>query len=135
MRPDRFHSVDSEHLKNYLNGCVTSAGDSAMYLEDDDIHIAVIHDSSGFNPTAAIAVSESNTQEALEEAFDHLKDFLIENYACHVRELQKEHGDEWEAVLTEPFDGMTWTLSPHVAAGPISDDRFAHRHVSIYPAR
>jgi hypothetical protein len=101
--PERFHSVDAEHLKSYLNGCVTSAGDSAMYLEDDDIYIAVIHDSSGFNPTAAIAVSESNTQEALEEAYDCLKDFLIENYACHVRELQKEHGDEWRTYQRRPF--------------------------------
>lgn len=132
-----WHSADSEFLERYLGGCAVAIGtDDPLYLDDELVHVAVVHDSSGLTPTAAIAVSEAYVDEALQAAYDALRDFLVENYPCHIKELREEYGeDDWEQYLTEPFDGMTWTLPAHTAAKSICADRFAHLHVSIYPAR
>jgi len=131
------HSADPDFLERYLGGCSVATGtDNPLYLDGELVHIAVVHDSSSYTPTAAIAVSEAHVHEALQAAHDALRDFLVENYPCHIRELQEEHGDDdWEQVLTEPFDGMTWTLPAHTAAKSICADRFAYLHVAIQPSR
>lgn len=133
MHLDR-HSADAEFLEKYLDGCVVSAGDSTLNVNSGEelVHVAVVHDSSGFHPTAAISVSTSHVDEALQDAHSALTDFLIEHYPCHVKELKAEYGKEgWIDVLTESFDGMTWTLPVRTAASSICADRFAHRFVDI----
>lgn len=128
----RFHSADSEFLQRYLAGCVVVAGDSTLYLDGEDpVHVAIIHDSSGFTPAAAIHVSDLHPDDALEQAHDALREHTIEHYPCHVKELQAEWGERWEEILTEVFDGMTWTLPVHTAASAICADRFAHKYVDI----
>ena len=80
------HSADSDFLERYLGGCAVATGaDNPLYLDGELVHVAVVHDSSGLTPTAAVAISEAHVHEALQAAHDALRDFLIENYPCHVR--------------------------------------------------
>lgn len=134
----RFHSIDIESFQRYIAGCVVVVGDSTLWLNDDDgdepvCYIAVIHDGSGVHPRAAIHISEiGSTHDALEQAFDALREHTIEHYPEYVKELRDEWGeDEWEQILTGSFDGMTWTLPKFPAAWAIYADMYAARHVDI----
>jgi hypothetical protein len=131
---NRFHSRDPEVFERYLKGCVILAGEGDIDFEseEDEVAIAVIHDGGGFTPGAAIHVSElGSTQDALEQAFDALREHTIEHYPDHVKDLQEEWGDEWDQILVESFDGTAFTLSPQDAARVIINDKFAHQHVTI----
>jgi hypothetical protein len=63
-----------------LRGCVST--DGVIELTDSSgrptkVYVAIVHDGSGFNPGAALAVSESSSQGALEEAYQVLEDHLF----------------------------------------------------------
>jgi hypothetical protein len=136
MKPmSRFHSTDIESFKQYIAGCVVVAGDSTLWLDNDEefVHVAVIHDGSGFTPAAAIHIVESysHPDSAAEEAFDAMREHTLKHCPEHVKELQKEWGDEWEAILTESFDGFTWTLPKFPLAWAICADKYVARHVDI----
>ena len=134
---DRFHTRDPEVFERYLKSCVIVCGEGEIDLTvgedlEDEVAIAIIHDGSGFNPAAALHVSElGSTQDALEQAFDAMREHTLEHYPEHVKELQEEWGDEWDQILTETFDGLAFTLSPHAAAQAIVNDRFAPHHVTV----
>jgi hypothetical protein len=134
MPEDRFHSRNPETFERYLGGCVILAGEGDIDFDsdEDEVAIAIIHDGSGFTPGAAIHVSElGSTQDALEQAFDALREHTLEHFPEHVAELQEEWGDDWDQILTESFDGIAFTLSPQDAAKAIINDRFAHQYVTI----
>jgi len=132
---NNFHSTDIEHFQEYIAGCVVVAGDSTLWLDNDDetVHVAVIHDGSGFTPGASIHIVESysHPDAALQEAFDALRVHTLETCPDHVKELQAEWGDEWESILTESFDGRVWTLSKFPLAWAICADKYAAAHVDI----
>lgn len=132
MLPMKLASLDPLYLRSYLSGCVVSAGDSDLHL-GETVHVAVVHDSSGYQPTAAISVSHTHKEDALWDAHRELYEFLLEHYPDHVEELQNEYGARWEETLVESFDGMTWTLPANVAADIICNDTYAHRYVFIHP--
>lgn len=131
---DRFHTRDPEAFERYLASCVIVCGEGDIDLEDpeDEVAIAIIHDGSGYTPAAALHVSDlGSTQDALEQAFDAMRVHTLEHYPEHVKELQKEWGDDWEQILTETFDGLAFTLSPQAAAKAIVNDQFAPHHVTV----
>ena len=131
---DRFHNTDIESFERYLAGCVIVAGDSTLWLDNDDetIAVAIIHDGSGFTPGAAIHISETGcTHDALEQAHDMMREHTLETCPDHVKELQEEWGDEWEEIMTESFDGMVWTLPKFPLAWAICADKYAAAHVDI----
>ena len=131
----RFHSTDIESFKQYIAGCVVVAGDATLQLDSDDgfVHVAVIHDGSGFTPAAAIHIVESysHPDSAAEEAFDAMREHTLKHCPEHVKELQAEWGDEWEEILTGAFSGFTWTLPVFPLAWAICADKYAARHVGI----
>lgn len=136
MATNRFHTRDPEVFERYLSRCSLVCGEGEIDLTEEDIEdevmIAIVHDGSGFTPAAAIHVSElGSTHDALEHAFDALREHTIEHFPEHVKSLQEEWGDEWDQILVGSFDGIAFTLSPHAAAKAIINDRFAPRHVTV----
>ncbi len=128
-------SRDPEQFQRYLAGVVLICGDSSLVYNLENGHdaaIAIVHDGSGFTPGAAVHVSETDSpHDALEQAYDALRQHTIDHYPEHVAELQKDWGDEWESILTESFDGMAWVLDPQVAATAVRADRFAPKYVEL----
>ncbi len=128
-------STDINSFKRYLAGTVILAGESSLEynLENGrDVAIAIVHDGSGFTPGAAIHVSETDSEhDALEQAYDALREHTLEHFPEHVKELQAEWGEEWGDILTETFDGAVWVLDPYAVATAVREDRCAHAHVSL----
>ena len=133
---NRFHTRDPEVFQRYLASCVIVCGEGEIDLTDEDLEdevaIAIIREGSGFTPAAALQVSElGSTHDALEQAFDALREHALKHFPKYVKDLQEEWGDEWDRILTEPFDGLAFTLSPQEAAKAIINDRFAPHHITV----
>jgi len=129
----RHKSSDPEQFERYLAGVVVLDGDGTLYLDKDpQIHIAIVHDGTGYNPGAAIYVAEEHESAdgALEKAWEILEYKAMED-TKYVKELQAEWGDEWNEILTETFDGMVFTIPASVAAKIISEDQSASKYITI----
>lgn len=131
---DRFSSSDPEQLERYLAGVVTLDGEGSITVhpdKDPPVNIAIVHDSSGFNPGAAIYVSDwEGPDTTLQNAFEILENKVMEDQD-HVKEIMEEWGDDWNEILTEAFDGMVFTVPASVAAKIISSDRFAKEYIAV----
>lgn len=110
-----YKRADTEDFERYLQGVVILDGDGIVRLDDEDpVHVGIVHDSSGYNPGAAIFVDQNRyhaTQDTvIQEAYDILFHKDMENEE-HVKELQEEWGDRWDEILTEAYDGKAWTMT------------------------
>lgn len=128
---------EGQELAGWLRSSVVLEGDGTIDLDDDDpVYVAVIHDGSGFNPAAMIAVGQNRyhnlESDLLETAFDMMRERDLKN-EVHVKELQEEWGEErWEEILTEAYDGKVWKIQdPFEAARAILTDKRASQVIDI----
>lgn len=138
-KASRFVSDDAEQAKNYLRGVVILDGEGSIELGDrDDVWIGIIHDGSGYNPGAAIAINQNRYHDhpdiPLQDAHEILTEKLLEDTE-HVKELQEEWPDDWYDVLTEGSDGMVFgPFDPATAADIVRSDKYASKYIDIYEA-
>jgi hypothetical protein len=129
-------SAQSRDLESWLKGVVLVGGKGEIDIAmKSPVYVAVVHDGSGFNPAAVIVVDQNMyhdlSSEVLEEAFEILKDRDLQD-KVHVQELMDEWGDRWEEILTEGYDGRTWTINkPAFAAAAIQGVVTAARLIKI----
>ncbi len=119
----------SEELSNWLRGVVlipdcisdddmSSRGNGQIDLRDyrgdsKTVYVAVVHDGSGFNPGAALSVSQTNGDSALEKAFELLEEFERDSLDPETREEYfRTEEEEGFNPLTETFDGAVFTMTP-----------------------
>src|SRR5436190_16625652 len=129
-----------DDLVRHLRAVVLIGGEGYIGTDKEGpVYISIVHDGSGFNPAAAIAVSQNRyhdlSQDTLEEAFEILEDHDEKNVE-HVRELQEEWGDRWEEILTEAYEGKTWVFKdPVLAASAILTVPGMRKYIEIEDAR
>jgi len=125
-----------EDLARYLQGIVLIGGEGEIDVGGrGPVYVSIIHDGSGYTPGAAIVVDQNQfhdlSNETLEAAFDIMRE-NVEKDEEYVRELQEEWGDRWQEILTESFDGKSWTFkNPKDAAEVISADKKASELIEI----
>lgn len=134
----KFSSKSREELERYLEGVVILGGEGSLQLDSaGPAYVAVIHDGSGFTPGAAIAVDQNPYHDLSDDVLETAHEIMVEDAKKDkkiVAELRKEWGDRWEEILTEPFGGKVWTLSPADAAAAIRSNARAARYVEIEDA-
>lgn len=129
-------SRETRELEIWLKACVLIGGEGEIDIAmKGPVYIAIVHDGSGFNPAAAIAVDQNQyhdlSNDVLEKAYEVLQDHNMKNEA-YVKELQDEWGDRWEEILTEAYDGKVWTFQKAAhAANAILTDKDAKRLIGI----
>ena len=98
-----------------LKGCVNSDGIIELYGYQGaptQVYVGIVHDGSGFNPGAALAISESSADSALEEAYEILENRIREDASPEdLEESWKVQEEEGYDPLTESFDGAAFTLT------------------------
>jgi len=101
-----------------LRGCVSSDGIIELTHsngEPTQIYVAVVHDGSGFNPGAALAVSEISADGALEEAYQVLEDHLFSGNGYldedDIKEAYDTEENEGYNPITESFDGASFAMT------------------------
>lgn len=124
-----------EAFKRMLDGVVVVCGEGSIDLSaggDHDIHIGLMHDSSGYTPAACLCVDEYLSEdEVLQGAWEGLYEHTLEKNPDYVKELQDEHGDDWSDMLTEAWDGITFTCKASEVADAIQNDKFAKRFITV----
>lgn len=135
----RFESKSREELERYLEGVVIIGGEGTIQLAaKGPVYVAVVHDGSGFNPGAAIAVDQNPYHDLSNDVLETAHEIMAEDSKKnteYVAELQKEWGDRWEEILTEAFDGKVWTFEdPAEAAAAIQTSKRALEYVEIEEA-
>lgn len=107
-------SPKAKDCLRYLAGCAVVGVDSDVEVYSDEnfpskIVIAVVHDSSGFDPLAKVCISGWMSEHAaLEDAYDSLYHHYLDNYYGYVKEVMEESGGEYDH--TEGWDGSVFTL-------------------------
>jgi hypothetical protein len=134
----RFESKSREELERYLESVVILGGEGTIQLAaKGPVYVAVVHDGSGFNPGAAIAIDQNQydlSADVLETAHEIMREDAEKNTE-YVAELREEWGDRWEEILTEAFDGKVWTFEdPAEAAAAIQTSKRALEYVEIEEA-
>ena len=98
-----------------LKGCVNSDGIIELYGYQGaptQVYVGIVHDGSGFNPGAALVISESSADSALEEAYEILENRIREDASPEdLEESWKVQEEEGYDPLTESFDGAAFTLT------------------------
>lgn len=134
---NRFESDDAQQAKDYLRGVVILDGEGSIDPDyGAEVWIGIIHDSSGYNPGAAIYVDQGagHPDTVLQGAHEILTEKLMEDTE-HVKELQNEWGDDWYEILTEGSNGMAFGPFDHAtAADIIRSDKYASQYIDIYEA-
>lgn len=77
-----------------------------IYDLDDDLYVAIVHDSSSMTPSGVVAIA-SDEQTALEDAYDGLRDWAEQSIDWEELEADaEEYGMNPNDLLTEAFDGQ-----------------------------
>lgn len=125
-----------DELVRYLRAVVLVGGEGVIDTGyKGPVYISIVHDGSGFNPAAAIAVDQNPfhnlSNETLEMAYEIMQDLEMKDEE-HVRELQEEWGDRWDEILTEGFQGKTWVFQdPVLAASALLTEPGIRKYVEI----
>jgi hypothetical protein len=128
---------NQEGLAEYLQGVTILDGKGSIDLGDSGpVYVSVVHDGSSFHPGAVIVVDQNYfrdlSNDTLQEAFEIMQDRVERGSPDYVKEVQEEWGDQWQEILTETFDGKSWTFkSPKDAAEVIAADKWASKSVEI----
>jgi hypothetical protein len=139
-RAARMPSENLTEFRRYLEGVVVVDGDGSITLYDTapgaPVYAAIVHDGSGFNPGAAVVVSQEDwvgEEGCLQQALEILEMWNYEHHRDYYNELVEEYGEEAAAgVFTETFDGKAWSgLNAKGVADAIKADKFAPRYIDI----
>lgn len=132
----RWDGGSADELARMLQGVVILSG-AETYVDlpsdyDDPVYVAVVHDSSGYTPGAAIAVTSRSADEAIQAAVEDLEQTLIDSLSP---EEQKEMWDTEENEgfnpVTEGIDGRVFTLQiPELKKMLLSLDHFNAERIS-----
>lgn len=126
----------AHELGHWLQAVALIGGEGRIDLGDrGPVYVAIVHDASGFNPGAAIAVDQNPyhnlSNEVIQTAFEILQGEAMKDKE-HVEEVKAEWGERWEEILTEAFDGRVWTFEdPADAANLIRGNPRASELVEI----
>ncbi len=86
---------NAERLANWLSGVsIPRGGDMVTQFDvdttsDEPLYVAMIHDSSGYNPTAAVGISDMSDQDALEEAYEMMEAWIRSDKE-HVKSVEED---------------------------------------------
>lgn len=135
---DRMPSEDLTDLRSWVDGTVIVAGEGTITLYDNDpgepVNVAIVHDSSGFQPTAALVVDQYlSEEECVQAAYDVLMTWSFEHHRDWYDELVAEHGDDaGSEMFTEGYAGRAWSgLNAKGVADIIESDKFAAKYIDI----
>jgi hypothetical protein len=90
-------------------------GDVVDVYEDAwPVHVAIVFDVDSIGPhIAAIYAAQGGSEDgALQEAYEILEEWKRGHQGKHLRELEKEYGDEADGLFMENTNARTWTLKP-----------------------
>lgn len=138
----RHTSTDSEDLARYLDGVNLIGGEGSIDLgyiarmsdrgyNDETVNVAIVHDGSGYTPSAAIVVLDfGHPDSALQFAYEILeeRERNLSTEDGRMAELESEwteYEGQADEILTESFDGKVWTLSPEEAVNVIRNSKAA----------
>jgi len=116
---------DSKELRDMLNAVVILVAecDGMVDINGDNVHVAIVHDGSGYIPGASMFVSDLNEHDALEGAFEALEDLQAGLQDDEERAEREESRDKGFDTLTETYNGKTFEVSPRQLENIISDHR------------
>jgi hypothetical protein len=125
-------STDADHLRKWLEEGVLLKADrveGSVDLDDEDlVHVAIVVNVTSIGPHVGAMYVDQNRYHAsadtsLQEAFEILQQWELDNNQDYFAELEQEYGDEAFDVFTETFDGLTWKLSPREFADAVAGTR------------
>ena len=155
LNENRFESDSVEQFENMVKGCVTHSVSGQIVNSEKSQAVAIIHDSSGYNPEACIHISEQDwnaeesKQDALEQAYEAMEEMYRDKYADHIKEAEQDaikqyiedHAEDGktdeeltqdaydqgipESWWKDVFDGMVFWIPGNEILRVLKADRFA----------
>jgi hypothetical protein len=108
----------AEDLDRWLRGCAIVAGEIDLWDNvSTKVLVAIVHDGSGFNPAAAVAVMDHGHQDEVLQ----LADELLEEWKL----------TQGEDVFTGADDGMVWELPIAEAARVLDSYERVLRYIDL----
>ena len=99
-------------LKESVGGNYSAFG-GTVDMDEEVVHVAVVHDGSGYTPGAALHFSHSHEDEAVQEAFESLENIILGQLSDEERkEMWETEDKEGYNPVTETFDGRVFTMTP-----------------------
>ena len=105
--------MDNE-LSRMIAGCAVRSVEVEGYVDmtDNEVSVALVHDSSGFCPCACVYITNLSEHTALEQAFDMLETSDEESLTKLEKEERNKSIEEGSDSLTEGYDGKSFVMTP-----------------------